>query len=171
MSSSDSGFLTSTNLPSRDEIEAMCRQEGYRLRGIPLRKGPSGPIVAWVKYGANVREAEALTQDWVAKALDAEPAAPVRVPRVYDAWVIRTRYSTIGHIVMEYIIAPDCEESDVESVAEAVQWLIGVPAPNSVPGPVGGGPAVHPFFYEWASRIAYHTVDELQAHLNGVSER
>ena len=87
------------------------------------------------------------------KALDAEPAAPVRVPRVYDTWVIRTRYSAIGHIVMEYIVAPDCEESDVESVAEAVRWLIGVPAPNSVPGPVGGGPAVHPFFYEWASRI------------------
>lgn len=38
-----------------------------------------GLIVAWVKYGANVREAEALTQDWVAKALavDAKPAAPV----------------------------------------------------------------------------------------------
>jgi hypothetical protein len=111
-----------------------------------------------------------LTQDWVAKALDAEPAAPVRAPRVYDAWTIRTGYAAIGYIVMEYIVAPDCEESlsDVESVAEAVRWLIRVPAPNFVPGPVGGGPAVHPFFYEWASRITYHTVDELQDHLNGV---
>lgn len=37
--------------------------------------------------------------------------------------------------------------------------------------PTGGGPVVYPFFYEWASRITYHTVDELQDHLNGVSKR
>ena len=74
-----------------------------------------------------------MTQDWVAKALDAEPATPLRVPRVYDAWAIRSTYITFGYIVMEHIIAPDCEESDVELVAKAVEWLIRVPAPTLSP--------------------------------------
>ena len=137
----------------------------------PLR--PDQPIIAWVKYGPSVTTAEALTHDWVAKALDAEPVTHVRVPRVYDAWATNSTYITFGYIVMEHIIAPDCEESDVELVAKAVEWFIRVPAPNSVPGPVGGGPVVHPFFCDWKSRITlftYQTVDDPQDHLNGESK-
>ena len=94
----------------------------------PLR--PDQPIIAWVKYGPSVTTAEALTHDWVAKALDAEPVTHVRVPRVYDAWATSSTYITFGYIVVEHIIAPDCEESDVEFVAKAVEWLIRVPAPT-----------------------------------------
>jgi hypothetical protein len=50
--------------------------------------------------------------------------------------------ATIGHIVMERIVSPDCEESDAEM---AVQWLFNVPDPNSIPGLVGGGLIVHLF--------------------------
>ena len=169
MLESDLGFLVKGDLLPREQIAAFCKEAGYQCRGIPLHKEPDGPILAWVKYGPTVTRAEALTQDWVAKALDADPEAPVRVPRVHDFFTIRTLYSTIGHIVMEHVATPNCAESDVELVAKAVEWLIRVPAPTSVPGPVGGGPVVHPFFYDWASYITYHTVDELQDHVNGVS--
>lgn len=70
---------------------------------------------------------------------------------------------------MEYIDAPDCDEGDGQLVARAVQTLIGVPGPNSTPGPVGGGRIIHTFI-EWTSSIRYDTVKELQRHVNGVSE-
>ena len=90
------------------------------------------------------------------------PFRRVCVPRVYDFFKAHNSYFTIGYIVMKYFAAPDCEESDAELVARAVEWLIQVPAPSNVPGPVGGGPVVHPFYCDWASCITYHTVDELQ---------
>jgi hypothetical protein len=57
-----------------------------RLLRTPPCNQPSGPIIAWVKYGPNVTMAEALTQDYVARFLIANPAAGVRVPRVYAAF-------------------------------------------------------------------------------------
>ncbi|KAG8960644.1 hypothetical protein FRC05_006702, partial [Tulasnella sp. 425] len=170
MSASSFGFLTNDDLPSRDEIAALCRQAGYDRSGIPLRKEPDGPILAWVKYGGDITRAEALTQDWVAKALDANPEAPVRVPRVYDYFRIPIHWFNVefGHIVMQHIDAPDCEGSDVDLVTKAVEWLIRLKGPSSAPGPVGGGPVVHTFFDEWESHIACNTVEELEDHVNGI---
>jgi hypothetical protein len=71
---------------------------------------------------------------------------------------------------MQYIDAPDCGEGDHQLVAMAVQTLIIVKGPSSAPGPVGGGRVIHNFFMEWTSPITYETVDELQQHINGVSE-
>ncbi|KIY44911.1 hypothetical protein FISHEDRAFT_77130 [Fistulina hepatica ATCC 64428] len=168
IAASDFGFLTNDDLPSRHENAALCQQAGYQRCGIPLRKEPGGPILAWVKYGANVTRAEALTQNWLAEALDANPEVAVRIPRVYDAFTIPTRFFKMGHIVMQHIDAPDCEESDVELVAKAVEWLICLKAPSFAPGPAGGGPVVHTFFYDWVSRITYNTVEELEDHVNGI---
>ena len=53
------------------------------------------------KYGAYVTTAEALTQDWVARDLAADPTTLVRVPRVFDAWIIPKPLT--GFIVMEYV--------------------------------------------------------------------
>ncbi|KDQ10809.1 hypothetical protein BOTBODRAFT_68391 [Botryobasidium botryosum FD-172 SS1] len=165
---SDFGFLANDNLPSRDEIVTLCWQVRKDARGIPLCKEPGGPIMAWVKFGADVTIAEALTQGWVAKALDADPEATVRAPRVYDAFMTPTPILPTGHIVMEYVDAPDCKGSDFKVVAKAMEWLIRLKAPSSAPGPVGGGPAVHVFFYDWASYITYNTVEELEDHVNGI---
>jgi hypothetical protein len=162
------GFLVNDNLPSRETIVAMCQEAGYKCRGIPLRNQPSGPIIAWIKYGANVEMAEALTQDWVAKVLSTNPAASLRVPRVYMAFSRDNPGYPIGYIVMEYIDAPDCDEGDDQLVAKAM--LISITGPNSAPGPVGGGRVIHNFFMEWTSPITYDTVEELQQHVNGVSE-
>ena len=72
---------------------------------------------------------------------------------------------------MEYIDAPDCAEEDVTVVAHAVQALIGIRGPSSAPGHVGGGPVMHNFFVsDQVSPFIYNTVNELQSHVNGVSE-
>ncbi|KAK0496103.1 hypothetical protein EDD18DRAFT_1353724 [Armillaria luteobubalina] len=169
MSAPNYGFLANGNIPSRETIVAVCQEAGYECRGIPLRNHPSGPIVAWVKYGANVTIAEALTQDWVAKYLSADPAARVRVPRVHMVFSIDNPEYCIGYIVMEYIGAPDCDKSDYQLVSGAVEKLISIPGPTSAPGPVGGGRIIHTFFIDqWTSPITYDTVDDLQEHVNGV---
>jgi hypothetical protein len=154
MSTSDFGFLANDNLPSREDIVAMCKKAGKigSCTGIPFPNQPGQPIVAWIKYGAYVTIAEALTQDWVAKDLNAKPDAAVRVPRVYDAFSRTiTAFSiqwNIGYIAMEYIDAPDCTKRDVELVARAIQTLISIKGPISAPGPVGRGPVVHNFFVD-----------------------
>ena len=148
----------------------LCQAAGYDRTGIPLCNQPDGPIIAWVKYGQSVRMAEALTQDYVARFLIANSLAGVRVPRVYAAFERDTPVCVIGYIVMQYIDAPDCGEGDYQLVSRAVQTLISVKGPSSVPGPVGGGWVIHNFFVDWTSEITYETVDELQQHINGVSE-
>ncbi|KDQ11355.1 hypothetical protein BOTBODRAFT_458903 [Botryobasidium botryosum FD-172 SS1] len=170
MSASDHDFLVNEDLPPRQRIAALCQQAGYQCRGMPLHKQPDGPIIAWVKFGLTVTTAEAKTQDWVAQALQADPEACVRVPRIFDAFTtVPHPFFTVGHIVMEYIDAPDCQESDVELAAKAVERLIRAPAPvSAAPGPVGGGQAIHTFFHGWESDITYQTLEELEAHVNGI---
>ena len=170
MSQPISDFLLSDQLPPRHEIESICLNADLYGRGIAIRKSPDGPIVAWAKYGLNVTVAEALTQDWVARVLAADPTTFVHVPRVFDAFTVPKTHFNIGIIVLEYIALPDCDKRDSELVAKAVQRLHDLKAPSLTPGPVGGGPAVHPFFLDWDSRITYKTVGELEEHINGVSE-
>jgi hypothetical protein len=168
---SDLGFLPNDNLPPQDHIIAMCRED-LRLRGIPLSSQPGEPIIAWVKYGPSVTIDEALTQDWVAKELNAKPGTNVRVPRVYAFFSTSSVEWTFGYIVMEYIDAPDCTDEDVGLVAQAVQTLISIRGPSSAPGPVGGGVIVHNFFVnDETSTFIYKSVEELQSHVNGVSLR
>ncbi|KAK0220029.1 hypothetical protein IW262DRAFT_1482630 [Armillaria fumosa] len=159
MSAPNCGFLANDNIPSRETIVAICREAGYECRGIPLRNHPSGPIVAWIKYGANVTMAEALTQDWVANGSRAGPEGP---SGILDE-------CSIGYIVIEYTDAPNCDKSDYQLVSGAVEKLIIIPGPTSAPGPVGGGRVIHTFFIDqWTSPITYATVDDLQEHVNGV---
>ena len=168
MLSPNSGFPPADNLPSQKTIVALCRAAGYECTGIPLYSKPSGPIIAWVRYGPNVTMPAAFTQDWVAKYLEANPAGGVLVPRVFMASTDDNPNCTIGYIVMQYIDAVVCDTGDVELVAAAVQTLISVPAPSDAPGPVGGGPIIHNFFVDWTSAITYESVEELQQHINGV---
>ncbi|KAG8950624.1 hypothetical protein FRC04_007248 [Tulasnella sp. 424] len=156
-------------LPSREEIVALCKKAGYNRTGIPFRSQPSGPVVAWIKYGPNVPMDEAYTQDWVAKFLNADPEADVRVPLVYMAFTSPTRYRDLGYIVMEFIDAPDCTSKHVKLVARAVQKLISIRGPSPAPGHVGGGPVVHTFFVDdRMSPFPYKTVKELEEHVNGI---
>ena len=170
MSQSISDFLLSDQLPPRHEIETICLKADIHSRGIVIHKSPDGPIVAWAKYGVHVAIAEALTQDWVARILAADPTTFVHVPRVFDAFMVPKTHFNIGIIIMEYIALPDCGKKDSELVAKAVQRLHCIKAPSLAPGPVGRGPTVHPFFVDRDSDITYMTVGELEEHVNGVSE-
>jgi len=168
-------FLPNDQLPPRQEVETICLDAGLYGRGIAIRKLPGGPVIAWVKYGVNVTMAEALTQDWAARDLAADPTTFVHIPRVFDAWITALKSKTnVGHIVMEYIDLPNCEvnRADSQRVAEAVQRMHAIKAPigGSAPSPVGGGSIKHRFFYDWNSDITYETVEELKEHINRVSK-
>ena len=67
---------------------------------------------------------EVSTQAWVAEHLNAKPEAGVKVPGVYMAFTSPHPACTIGYIIMEYIAAPDCKNSDYEWVVQAVDTLI-----------------------------------------------
>jgi hypothetical protein len=72
---------------------------------------------------------------------------------------------------VEYIDATDRTRKDVKLVAHAAQMLISIRGPSSAPGHVGGGPVVHTFFVDArTSSFRYETVDELEQHVNGISE-
>ena len=170
-SSDDRGFLPNADLPPQDYIVAVCKED-LEGRGTPLSSQPGGPVVAWVKYGPYVTIHEALTQDYVAKELNAMPETTVRAPRVYAFFSTPTTSWTIGHIVMEYIDAPDSTFEDVSLVAQAVQKLISIRGPSPVPGHIGGGPVIHSFFvFDEISPFIYQGARDLQSHVNGVSGR
>ena len=87
MSSSAYGFLFNKDLPSEEEIVALCQRAGYEHgTGIRLLDQSSQSVIAWIKYGLNVTVPEARTQAWTAKALNDNPASGLRVPRVYHAF-------------------------------------------------------------------------------------
>ena len=138
MSSSSQVFLPKESLPSQEAVAAICRKAGYNGRSILLRDS-SNPVIAFVKYGLTVTLSEARTQDWVARAVNDNPDLNFRVPWVYEAFEVPLARVSIGHIIMEYIDAPDCDANDSGLAANAIQTLIGVKAQDAAPGPVGGG--------------------------------
>ncbi|KAK0460847.1 hypothetical protein IW261DRAFT_1349286, partial [Armillaria novae-zelandiae] len=52
--------------------------------------------------------------------------------------------------------------------ARAVDTLIHIEAPSSVPGHISGGAVVHSMFTELASDVKYESSKELQDHANGL---
>ena len=163
------------NLPGTNEIVQQCRDavharssaansDSNDLSGVPLVDKSSGAAYVWVKYGWYVTMGEALTQHFVAQAINGKADAAVRIPCVYLAF----RSGNYGYIVMEYINGSICDDSDVKLVAAAVRSLIAVRGPTAKPGPVGGGPIWHRFFFEVESSLTYDSVQELEQHVNGV---
>jgi hypothetical protein len=105
------------NLPSPDQIVALCKEAGYEGDRIAFAdpSSSSGAVLAWFKYGPNVTVDEARTQVWVAEHLNINfPEASVRVPSVYMAFTSPHPFWPIGYIIMEYIDAPDCRNRDYE---------------------------------------------------------
>jgi hypothetical protein len=137
-----------TDLPPPDQIVTLCKEAGYNSDGIAFADPCSGAVLAWFKYRPNGTMDEASTQAWVAEHLNAKPEAGVKVPGVYMAFTSPHPACTIGYIIMDYIAAPDCKNSNYERVAQAVDTLIHIEAPSSVPGHFGGGAAVHSLFFE-----------------------
>jgi hypothetical protein len=87
------------------------------------------------------------------------------------------------YIIMEYIpgktLQQLADQKDwgkprqnalTNSIAMAMRLLISIPVPvGQMPGPVGGGQIRHPLFKDDTSFCNYSSVDELEKHLNDVS--
>lgn len=159
-----------TNIPDCDTIITHTRaMREAHINGIciPLDKNSETDVSAiWVKvkYGDNSVMCRARTQQFVEQYLKNNSITTVRAPRLYLAFM----WGGYGFIVSEYIDGQLCDDGDIPILAAAVQDLVAIPGPSSTPGPVGGGCIEHPFFYDRPSPIWYESVDELQAHINGV---
>ncbi|KAL7277048.1 hypothetical protein ACG7TL_008893 [Trametes sanguinea] len=136
------------------------------IRGTALLDLAGKPF--WVKFGHDVTQAEARTQDYVGRAVRARNGADnvFRVPVVYRFF--KTDYK--GYIAMEFIEGKSCGREDADRVADAVRFLVTIRAPDDQlsPGPVGGGPICHDFFVERRSGIAYPSLESLSSHINGI---
>ncbi|KAF6763416.1 hypothetical protein DFP72DRAFT_1000818 [Ephemerocybe angulata] len=154
------------NLATPDEIIRACANCSTPfIRGVPLFHETGGEAYAWVKFGAAVYMSEARTQHFVASLInDRQDDAPVRVPLVYFAF----KTARYGYIVMEYIKGVACSRPDAKLVGAAVQYLIAIQAPDSRPGPVGGGLIGHRFFVDCESSAEYESVQQLEDHVNGI---
>lgn len=148
------------NLPSPEVIIEQCpllarvQSTATNIRGVKLSlvKGSNDAAAYdWVKYGRSITMGEAKTQSFVAQVLDDNADAAVRAPSVYLAfqWLGR------GYIVMEFIDAQICDNSDAGLVAAAVESLITIQGPSTEPGPAGGGLIEHCFFID---RTSLHKV-------------
>jgi len=170
MASSNYGFLHNESLPSEETIVARCKEIGFEVTGATLLDA-SSKVIAWIKYGPNVTVSEALTQDFVAKALAKSPGSNVQVPRVFHAFTWKHPAYTFGTIAMQYIEGADCDSGDVDIVAKAVQTLINIRTSSLTLGHVGGGYIVHSFFLEWIPVADYKSVEDLNAHINNILKK
>ena len=74
---------------SRDAARARSRAPdsgSNNLSGVPLVDKSSGAAYVWVKYGRSITLDEALTQNFVAQAINGDADAAVRIPCVYLAF-------------------------------------------------------------------------------------
>jgi len=161
------------SFPSAEEILSQWKTRykvareanpGSEIRGVSL-VDESGAIYAWLKFGPTVTMAEGRTQNYVAQVVNGDATAPVRVPSVF----LTFESNRWGFIVMEFIDGETCDDQDSNDVAIALQFLVNIEGPNSVPGPIGGGRIRHPFFIDRESEVPYDSVGLLQAHVNSVS--
>lgn len=161
------------DLPSCDSIVQLCDAAGFCQNGVCFEI--EGTPRFWIKYGFGITLGEALTQDQVAKIVNADPATVVRVPEVYFVFLReRCRYIVMQHIAGDTVASRQLRpgkylKEDVSAVAAAVKQLIGIRAPaGTPPGHVGGGFIGHNFFLECKSTSEYPTVGHLQRQLNNV---
>jgi hypothetical protein len=151
-------------LPSPIDLVRECRKHGYGPEQLTLHQ-PSGSDTAFVKWGPMVAMSEARTQEFLAKQVNEDGNGIVRIPVVYFAF----RYEDLGYIVMQYVGDRDCNKGDFPKIALALERLLQIPSPTSVPGPFNGGVITHRFFAESKSSVSYNSVELLEEHINAVS--
>jgi hypothetical protein len=152
-------------LPTPDAVVTKCKQHGPGPSGFAVYSS-DGIESVWIKYGPLVTMGEARTQDFIAKAVNSNEGYNVRVPDVFYAF----RYEGVGYILMQNIRGQDCTREDFDQIALAIKQLRSIDSPTVSPGPVGGGPVGHRLFNDHRSDIRYTSVDELQEHINKVSD-
>ncbi len=158
-------------IPSREVVEAVCEQAGYRSNGLAYSDQ------VWIKYSAGMRLAEATMQRYV--HAHADPRI-VRIPQVYDAFTVtfQPTCETVTYIVMENIQGADCAayrkwdpevaEAAITAIATAVRHLWEIPPPpNATPGPLDGENPVDRFFSDFGADRVFNDLVELEDWVNG----
>lgn len=145
---------------------------------------PPQQPVAYVKFGwPSERRAELRNHEYAFKALMGMPTDQTRgilIPEIYRDF----ESDNYLFIVMEYIPGRtlkqlgDDQDFDTQQktitnkIARAIRLLMSIrPPPGQKPGPVGGGRIRHPLFKDSTSYCEYSSVDELETHLNTVSNK
>ncbi|KAI5824319.1 hypothetical protein K523DRAFT_376365 [Schizophyllum commune Tattone D] len=148
MSSSAYDFIPNPSLPSDEDIIARCEASGSP-QGITITDPSTRTAMAWVKCGMNVTLGEAHMQLWTGIALREAGITDVQVAPVFRAFTADYHGCCVGYIAMQYIEGTDCDASDIDLVARAVEALISLRVPPTATlGHFGSGPRsiVHSFF-------------------------
>jgi hypothetical protein len=106
-----------------------------------------------------------MTHEYVYRMAAGVDCAP-HVPKIYHYFA----RGNMHYIVMEYIDDGNTRPAPNE-VAEALQWLRSLPAPNDDVtgiGPVGGGPACHMLFKGHVAPLNFSSIGALQIYMNSV---
>jgi len=153
-------------LPSPIDLAHECTKLDHGPSHRTLHQ-PAGSDAAFVKWGPMVAMSEARTQEFLAKQVNEDGNGIVRIPVVYFAF----RYEELGYIVMQYVGDRDCNKGDFPEIALALERLLQIPSPTSVPGPFNGGAIMHRFFAESMSSVPYSSVELLEEHINAILAR
>ena len=153
---------------SRPSTKSSNRALGLVFNRNGVRINVAGKPRFWVKYGNDSRiRGEGRTQAYVAGIVNADSASVFRVPNVYLGFSCEKQ----GYIVMDFVEGTTVAQRkldggryktrDIKAVAAVVKQLtnIKVPADTHPPGPIGGGPIGHDFFFGFFSKLVYSTAE------------
>ena len=162
--------MTTPQLPSREEVVALCARLGYKTNGFAYNSQ------IWIKYGPGATLAEATTQQFVRNNADRRV---VYIPEVYDSFSSTPPgMPEITYIVMEKVEGEDYvdyikqhpEEADtvLQAIASTVRhiWSLPIP-PNTSPGPFGGQIPVDRFFSDYSAGRTFRDLAQLEGWING----
>lgn len=123
----------------------------------------------FIKFDSHLSiDSEYATQQYIFKfsLAEGDPSAP-RVPKIYDYFTPDNR---MGYLVMEYIQASSTLPRDVlEKVANALQWVRGLPAPSDAAiGSVAGRDAPYMLFRGFMAPMAFSGIEAMERYMNKV---
>ncbi|KAL1664461.1 hypothetical protein GGF50DRAFT_127175 [Schizophyllum commune] len=170
MSSSAYDFIPDPSLPSDEDIIARCEASGFP-QGITITDPSTHTAIAWVKCGMNVTLGEAHMQHWTGIALREAGITDVQVAPVFRAFTADYHGCCVGYIAMQYIEGTDCDASDIDPVARAVEALISLRVPPTATlGHFGSGPRsiVHSFFPGLLPYANYRSDQDFYDHVHKI---
>ncbi|KIY61587.1 hypothetical protein CYLTODRAFT_384531 [Cylindrobasidium torrendii FP15055 ss-10] len=171
MSSSPYEFTPNPNLPSNDDIIALCETLGELPGGTTISDPSNNSVIAWVKYGPNVTVGEAQMQHWTAIALREAGVSDVQAAPVFRAFNGEWHGRSVGYIVMQYFEGADCDSNDADLVAGAFKALTSLQVPPTATlGYFGNGTRtiVHSFFPEWFPNADYRSDQDFYDHIRNI---
>lgn len=161
--------MTKLHIPSRSEVENLCRVDESKNNGVEY----SDHI--WVKYGMTVTLSEAAMQRYVHKHTDPQI---IRVPEAFDAFTTtKPNGASVTYIVMENLKDddnavyskkhPQRAEQALKQIAHTVHHIWELPLPPNVAiGPLGQRRPANRLFSDGGSDRSFGDIMELEDWIN-----